>query len=209
MDYIVVPQLKKVIAWTHKCGGSSIRRQLILDLKDPILIERMKKNNPWTIVQELFVFNPKQDTIPKDYRFEWYVRDPFFRILSCFINRKILIDNDDPDVTFKDFVFNLDYFRKKSPNIMGHTSPQTAGYFEAPWEIIDITKFKFDFIEKMNSTEYSRGYIQNAWNIPSKDLVLNGKTYEQKSFYSKEITDKLRTIYAKDYSVLQDKIELV
>jgi hypothetical protein len=209
MDYIVVHQLRKVIAWSNKCGGSSVRRQIILDLNDPILLERLPKEGSWILINELFPRNPRRPTVPMDYSFEWYVRDPFFRVLSCFINRKILIDADDPNITFRDFVFNLPYFRHKSINIRGHTTPQMTNYFVAPWNIIDIKNAKFSFHQKMNHTNYGLGYKENAWNIPSKDLVDNKTTYSPESFYSKEIVDALRILYADDYNFLQDKINLI
>lgn len=215
MDYIVVDQLRKVVAWSNKCGGSSVRRQIILDLNDPVLTERLGKEGSWPLITELFVFNPnyrpnKKTLVPYDYHFEWYVRDPFFRLLSCYINRKILIDNDDLEINFRDFVFNLQYFRQKSPNINGHTIPQIAHYFKAPWNVIDITKAKFSFHQKMNPTKYNLGYKENAWSIPSKDLMINKETYSPESFYSKEIVGAIKILYRDDYSFLQShNIDLI
>lgn len=215
MDYIVIDQLKKVIAWTNKCGGSSVRRQIMLDLDDPILKQRWVSENPYTILADVFKFNPihqgliKRSQIPSDYIFEWYVRDPFFRLLSCYLNRLLLIEQN-LDVNFRDFVFNLQYYRNKSDNITNHTNLQVAKYFEAPWNVIDIKKAKFSFSKKMNSTKYNLGYKENAWNIIGKDIVVMNGAYSPESFYSKEIVDAIKILYRDDYAFLQShNIEVI
>jgi hypothetical protein len=211
MFYIAVNQLNKTIAWSNKCGGSSVRRQLLLDLNDPSVIENMNKRGvtSYEIVSEMFVTNPPPNTIPKNYIFEWYVRDPFYRTLSCFINRKIIVEKSYDDITFKDFIFNLEHFRSLSKNIKSHTEPQTKNYFDAPWNIIDIKDAKFNFKQKMNSTKYNLGDKPQAWAIPSKNLVINNETYSPISFYSKEIVDKLKEFYSEDYKFLKNKIKLI
>lgn len=211
MFYIVVHELNKVIAWSNKCGGSSMRRQLLIDLNEPQLIEDMKsrKVTSYEIISERFPTNPKISSVPMHYKFEWYVRDPFYRTLSCFINRKIIVEGGDPDVTFKDFVFNLEHFRSISSNIKSHTEHQTKNYFEAPWEIIDINRAKFSFAQKMNSTKYTLGDKVNAWSIPAKDVVIDNQTYSTTSFYSQEIANEIRKFYSVDYDFLKDKIHLI
>lgn len=209
MDYIVVPQLRKVVAWSNKCGGSSIRRQIILDINDPLLLDQLPTKGSWDLIKELFSFNPKVTTVPMDYDFEWYVRDPFFRVLSCFINRKIIIEGGDPDITFKDFIFNLDHFRSLSSNIKSHTEPQIKRYFEAPWKIIDINQAQFSFKQKMNSTRYTLGDKINAWSIPAKDVVVDNQTYSAASFYSQDIVSEIKSFYIDDYAFLRDKIHLI
>lgn len=211
MFYIIVDKLQKVVAWSNKCGGSSVRRQVLEDLNDDSLMEQMRLRGvtSYEIITEHFVINPPPKNIPLDYTFEWYVRDPFYRLLSCFINRKILIDNDDPEITFKNFVMHLDFFRNKSSNIKSHTELQIKNYFNAPWNIIDINEAKFNFKQKMNHTKYTLGDIHQAWNIPSKDLVHNRQTYSPISFYSDEILSMIKTFYAADYEFLKDKITLI
>jgi hypothetical protein len=211
MFYIVVHELNKVIAWSNKCGGSSMRRQVIHDLNQPELFEEMKsrKVTAYEIVMERYPQNPKISTIPMSYKFEWYVRDPFYRTLSCYINRKIIIEGGDPDLTFKDFVFNLDHFRSVSSNIKSHTEPQIKNYFDAPWEIIDINTAKFSFNQKMNSTKYTLGDKANAWDIPAKEVVIDNKTYSAVSFYSQHIAQEIRNFHKEDYAFLSDKIHLV
>jgi hypothetical protein len=211
MIFVVVDKLKKVIAWSNKCGGSSVRKQILIDLQDESIFETMNSRGvtAWEMVHEMFPVNQIPSHSIQDYTFEWYVRDPYYRLLSCFINRKILIEKDDRDLTFKDFVFDLDVYRQKSNNIRGHTSPQVKNYFDAPWNIIDINLAKFSFQQKMNSTRYTLGDKDKAWMIPSKDLIIDGCTYSETSFYSGEIIDKIREIYLDDYRILSDKIKLV
>lgn len=211
MFYIVVPELKKVLAWSNKCGGSSMRRQLIYDLKEQDLIDQMHGGaNVHNIVAQRFTINPGTNNIPAEYEFMWYVRDPFYRTLSCFINRKIIVEGGDPDVTFRDFVFNLEHFRANSSNIKSHTEPQIRNYFEAPWNIIDIKNAKFpDVNHKANSTKYTLGDKLNAWNIPAKDLVVNNQTYSSTSFYSPEVADAIKSFYKDDYEFLKDKVHLI
>jgi hypothetical protein len=211
MFYIVVHELNKVIAWSNKCGGSSMRRQVVHDLNRPEIFEEMKSRGVTTyqIISQRYPTNPKINTVPMHYKFEWYVRDPFYRTLSCYINRKIIIEGGDLDITFKDFVFNLGHFRSISSNIKSHTEPQTKNFFNAPWTVIDINTAKFSFNQKMNSTKYTLGDKTNAWNIPAKDVVIDNCTYSPVSFYSQEILDAIKTFYADDYVFLANKIHLI
>lgn len=211
MFYIVVPELSKVIAWSNKCGGSSMRRQLLHDLNNESLMQEMKDRHvtPYEIVSERYQTNPPVNQVPMHYKFEWYVRDPFYRTLSCYINRKILIEGGDPELTFRTFVLNLGYYRSISNNIYSHTEPQMKNFFEAPWNVIDINCAHFSFKQKMNSTQYTLGDKKNAWDIPAKDVVLNSQTYSAVSFYSQEIARAIKDFYRADYEYLKDKIRLI
>lgn len=211
MFYIVVHELNKVIAWSNKCGGSSMRRQVVHDLNRPEIFEEIKSSGITTyqIISQRYPTNPKISTVPMDYKFEWYVRDPFYRTLSCYINRKIIIEGGDLDITFKDFAFNLDHFRSISSNIKSHTQPQTDNFFDAPWKIIDINTAKFSLNQKLNSTKYTLGDKTKAWDIPAKDVVIDRCTYSAVSFYSKVIADEIRNFYRDDYAFLSDKIHLI
>jgi len=211
MYYIVVSQLNKVIAWSNKCGGSSMRRQLAYDLQDQEWITAIQNGtgNGHEMLKQRFKINPLLSTVPMHYQFQWYVRDPFYRILSCFINRKIIVEGCEPDVTFKDFITNLEHYRSISGNIRSHTEPQMDNYFDAPWDVIDINLAKFSFSQKMNSTKYTLGDKLHAWNMPSKDLVVDKATYSPISFYSQEISSMIKNFYREDYEFLRDKIRLV
>ena len=226
MHYVRIDKLKKVVAWTNKCGGSSARMQIILDLNDPEICTMVKPIGSLTAydaIVKCFEIDPKPITIPEDYEFIWYVRDPFYRLVSCFLNRKVKMESSHQQLTFKGFISNLNYYRQISSNVKNHTECQTENYFQAPWQIIDIAKAKFDFNpdcspdqdgpsrrdHKYNATNYGLGYKQDAWNLPSKQLFQNDQTYEPLSFYSKEILSKIRNFYSRDYEFLTGKIDLV
>lgn len=227
MHYVCIDKLKKVVAWTNKCGGSSARMQIILDLNDPEICAMVKPIGSLTayeVIMKCFEIDPKPINIPEDYEFIWYVRDPFYRLVSCFLDRKVMMKSlSDQQLTFKRFISNLNYYRQTFVSIKNHTECQTDNYFQAPWQIIDITKAQFDFNPdcnpyqdkpsrldyKYNATNYGLGYKQDAWNLPSKQLFQNDQTYEPLSFYSKEILSKIRNFYSRDYEFLTGKIDLV
>lgn len=218
MYFFVIPQLKKVAAMSPKCGCTSASAQILKDLDLHYTSEvhiQMKSVFP--------INNGGKPLTPEElnYEFEFYVRDPFMRLVSCFIhifagNKNFTKANfeKNSEKTFRDFIIKL--FQHDDEYLKGHIIPQSKGFFEAPWKIFDISK---DLNLKFNTSKYTRGHKKKAWNIPIKDLFENNPelpsdplsktnyqpdrpTYSPNSFYSKELDEVIRTYYKEDYDLL-------
>ena len=75
---------KKVVVWSPKCACSTIVSSFVHKYVPQSCAH---KEDPRAAIRRCNMMSDDYGAIPKDYTIDWYMRDPFERTVSCFINK--------------------------------------------------------------------------------------------------------------------------
>lgn len=148
----------------------------------------------------------KLDGYNVTYHEEWnsyfkfaFVRNPFDRLLSCFLDKTKKVIGTEWEikryVEYKDYSFEafIDDLTPEKISLDGHTKEQ----------YVMINLDQIDFIGRFENFEHDFKYVINKLNLQTRNIEhFNHTKHEHYTkYYTEEMRTKVQTLYARDLEI--------
>lgn len=176
---------------SHKCGRTTVFDRL------RVATHTKRKGSKQLFPQGTFYRETKDfNSSSIDYKLA-VVRDPVNRLISCYKNRVVYKGLLGDDISWEDFIDNLDFYKSKNKDIDTHSSPQykiigDPNYYDRIINTTQLSKVLPEIIYKFTNIEIDPSKRKTSSSVKQEIML----TDEQKN--------KIKKIYKKDYELYGD-----
>lgn len=225
-DYWINDEKKIILIWSPKCACTSIHDGFIRNVSE-ITVNK----DPRKLAEEYKYVKgdySKIDDKHKNYFIYWGIRNPYDRIVSCYINKFILYKNkrlnennlegfsrnllkhigiDYNNLTFNKLLYGIQDLMSKNAQINHHFNTQVniKNYNKIKnypnLFLFDIKNIPEIFgNKKLNMTKYSNNIVStDLCNMKAKDIKIN--MLSKKNFINSN--ELIKRIYEQDYQIFE------
>jgi len=204
-------------AWSPKCGCTAVKLSWLFQNRFPIPEDLNKvHHNVW-------IQATTYQTCPENAgKYWWFVRNPYTRCLSGYLNIYVLAPNkkkgEKIDVTFREFVEKLPVIVGSKYSWKHHFQPQTENFSPQKWQLVELPqqsgmlagskdvvfdhKIHYDR-DGLSAYMYDLDFDGIPADIKGCNLFdMEGRTWPVASFFDDDIRDGIEEFYRDDFEVL-------